>query len=160
VSHVFFFFGLVAQKPAAQKHMHALHRTCSSSRGQRSVAQTKPSRWTCFVGHRRAHVLGGGSLPVRRPVVPVDCAKLHALWSAGIARWSARRASGDFGEIAGSSPSPSQTPSPSRFVPTPKKDCGSLACSRGRGGKVPPKKDVAFAEFSELHITASATAQK
>jgi hypothetical protein len=57
----------------------------------------------CSVGYsyRRAHVLGGGSLPVRSPVVPVDCAKLHALWSAGIARWSASRASRGFREKLG-----------------------------------------------------------
>jgi hypothetical protein len=47
---------------------------------------------------------GGGTLPLtlRSPVVPVGCAKLHALWSVGIARWSARRASRGFGGGAGS----------------------------------------------------------
>jgi hypothetical protein len=26
------------------------------------------------------YVIGGGSLSLRSPVIPVDCAKLHVLW--------------------------------------------------------------------------------
>jgi hypothetical protein len=47
------------------------------------------------------YVIEGGPLPLRSPMVPFDCAKLHAMWSAGIARWSASRASREFREKAG-----------------------------------------------------------
>ena len=58
------------------------------------------------VGHRRAHVLGGGSLPVRSPVVPVDCAKLHALWSVCMCERAPERGSRDLLNSKSAMPKP------------------------------------------------------
>ena len=71
-----------------RRSAHALRRTCQSSRSQSSVTESK--RWTCSVGHRRAHVIEGGPLPLRSPMVPFDCAKFHALWSGWASRDGAR----------------------------------------------------------------------
>jgi hypothetical protein len=123
----------------------------------RSVAQTKP--WACSVGHRRAHVIGGGSLPVRSPVIPVDCAKLHALWSVCMCERAPERGSRDLLNRTSAMPKPPpKALMPGGEVLGPSTLWGSLVCSRGRGSKMPKKERTLLAE--EMHHAQSATRQK
>ena len=108
------------------------------------------------MGHRRAHVLGGGSLPVRSPVVPVDCAKFHALWSVCMCERAPERGTRDLLNRTSAMPKSPPKALPRGRVLGPRTLRGCLACS-GAGEQKAPKKDRTLAEESEEMRAQSAT---